>query len=195
MAGDALDDEDGKTGGAGGRRKKKMSGKKLVLFIILPVVLLLGAAAGLWFSGLLGGSKEAHADEHGEGGHGEAKKEEAKHGEAKHGEGGKHAEGPGGVFFNVPDLLVNLSGAAKRSTFLKISLSLELGRAEDQPALEKLMPRVIDNFQVYLRELRLEDLKGSAGMYRLHEELLMRVNNAVQPVQVKDVLFREMLVQ
>jgi len=57
------------------------------------------------------------------------------------------------------------------------------------------MPRILDNFQVYLRELRLDDLKGSAGMYRLREELLLRVNAAVQPVQVKDVLFREMLVQ
>jgi flagellar FliL protein len=190
MARDALDDEDGKADEGGARRKKKLSGKKLVLFIILPIVLLIAAAAGLWLSGLLGGDKEAHAEGH------ETKKEE-KHAEApKHGESGKHGgEGAGGVFFNVPDLLVNLSSAAKRSTFLKISLSLELGRAEDQAALEKLMPRVIDNFQVYLRELRLEDLKGSAGMYRLHEELLMRVNNAVQPVQVKDVLFREMLVQ
>jgi flagellar FliL protein len=57
------------------------------------------------------------------------------------------------------------------------------------------MPRIIDNFQVYLRELRLDDLRGSAGIYRLREELLMRVNTAAQPVHVKDVLFREMLVQ
>ena len=57
------------------------------------------------------------------------------------------------------------------------------------------MPRVVDNFQVYLRELRLEDLGGSAGLFRLKEELLFRVNRAVDPVQVTDILFREMLVQ
>jgi len=57
------------------------------------------------------------------------------------------------------------------------------------------MPRIIDNFQVYLRELRLEDLRGSAGMYRLREELLTRVVAAAQPVRVKDVLFKEMLIQ
>ena len=57
------------------------------------------------------------------------------------------------------------------------------------------MPRIVDNFQVYLRELRLEDLRGSAGLYRLREELLSRVNIAAQPAQVNDVLFKEMLVQ
>jgi flagellar FliL protein len=57
------------------------------------------------------------------------------------------------------------------------------------------MPRIMDNFQVYLRELRIEDLKGSAGMYRLREELLVRVNAAAAPAKVRDVLFKEMLVQ
>ncbi|MFX9073467.1 flagellar basal body-associated FliL family protein, partial [Acinetobacter baumannii] len=60
---------------------------------------------------------------------------------------------------------------------------------------QQTLPRIIDNFQVYLRELRLDDLKGSAGMYRLREELLLRVNMAAQPVKIKDVLFKEMLVQ
>ena len=56
-------------------------------------------------------------------------------------------------------------------------------------------PRIIDNFQVYLRELRVEDLRGSAGIYRLREELLARVNTAVHPTKVRDVLFRDVLVQ
>ena len=46
-----------------------------------------------------------------------------------------------------------------------------------------------------LREMRVEDLSGSAGIYRLREELLDRVNVAARPVVVNDVLFREMLVQ
>jgi flagellar protein FliL len=58
-----------------------------------------------------------------------------------------------------------------------------------------VLPRIIDNFQVYLRELRVEDLKGSGGMYRLREELLLRVNAAVAPAKINDVLFKEMLVQ
>ena len=57
------------------------------------------------------------------------------------------------------------------------------------------MPRIVDNFQVYLRELRIEDLQGAAGMYRLREELLSRVGKAAQPAEIVDILFKEMLIQ
>jgi len=102
---------------------------------------------------------------------------------------------PPAVFFDLPDLLVNLNTTGRKASFLKLSISLELNRADDLPKLQAVMPRIIDNFQVYLRELRVEDLRGSGGIYRLREELLARVNSAVAPVAVRDVLFKEMLVQ
>lgn len=99
------------------------------------------------------------------------------------------------VFYDLPDMLINLSSAADDASFLKLVVSLELDDETVLPELEKLMPRVMDNFQVYLRELRREDLRGSAGVYRLKEELLYRINSSIKPIQVKDVLFKEMLVQ
>ncbi|MGO8914350.1 MAG: flagellar basal body-associated FliL family protein [Stellaceae bacterium] len=98
-------------------------------------------------------------------------------------------------FYDLPDLLVNLNTNGRKASFLKLSVSLELEHAEDLPRLQAVMPRVVDNFQVYLRELRVEDLRGSGGIYRLREELLARVNSAAAPVKVVDVLFKEMLVQ
>ena len=100
------------------------------------------------------------------------------------------------VFFDLPDFLVNLnSNGAKKASFLKLSVSLELEKQEDTARLQAVMPRIVDNFQIYLRELRVDDLRGSGGIYRLREELLGRVNAAVAPVKVNDVLFKEMLVQ
>ena len=95
----------------------------------------------------------------------------------------------------MQEILVNLNTGGRKSSFLKIRISLELERASDVPLIESVMPRVIDNFQVYLRELRIDDLKGSAGMYRLREELMRRVSAATAPAGIKDVLFKEMLVQ
>ena len=92
-------------------------------------------------------------------------------------------------------MLVNLNTGNKRPAFLKIKISIQLSKPEDVGAVEHVLPRIIDNFQVYLRELRLEDLRGSAGMYRLRQELLLRITAAAYPVKVKDVLFKEMLVQ
>ena len=97
--------------------------------------------------------------------------------------------------FEIPDLIVNLNTSGRKSAFLKIKISLEITDPADIDTINQLLPRIVDNFKVYLRELRIEDLQGSAGMYRLHEELLRRVNIAVRPAKVKDVLFKEMLVQ
>lgn len=99
------------------------------------------------------------------------------------------------VFYALPDLLVSLNTGERRSTFLKVKVSLQLADAEDQPRIERLLPRVIDYCQVYLRELRLDELRGSAGTARLREELLRRISAAVAPVQVTDVLFGEIFVQ
>ena len=62
-------------------------------------------------------------------------------------------------------------------------------------AIKPSMPRVTDIFQTYLRELRPTDLNGSAGLFRLKEELTRRVNYAVAPNQVSAVLFKEIVVQ
>ena len=60
------------------------------------------------------------------------------------------------------------------------------------------LPRLYENHYSTissLRELRLDDLKGSAGVLRLKEELLRRVNVAAAPYKVRDVLLKEMIVQ
>jgi flagellar FliL protein len=100
------------------------------------------------------------------------------------------------TFVDVPEILVNLATTGDKPAYLKLSVSLELkGGDEAAKALEPVMPRVVDQFQTYLRELRVEDLSGSAAMFRLKEELLRRVNMAIEPVEVRDVLFKEMIVQ
>ena len=99
------------------------------------------------------------------------------------------------VFYDLPEMLVNLNAGGRKVSYLKIVVSLELNDGPDLDRVNEVLPRIIDNFQVYLRELRVEDLTGSAGLQRLREELLLRVNAAAHPAVVKNVLFKEMLVQ
>lgn len=101
------------------------------------------------------------------------------------------------VFFDMPDVLVNLSstGNGERTQYLKIKIVLELPNEAMKTQIEPFMPRVMDTFQTYLRELRTTDLDGSAGLYRLKEELTRRVNAAIAPDHVNAVLFKEIIVQ
>jgi flagellar FliL protein len=100
------------------------------------------------------------------------------------------------VFLDVPEVLVNLSTVAgERKQYLKVKVVLELPDATQQPQIQTTMPRVMDAFQTYLRELRPSDLEGSAGLYRLKEELTRRVNAAIAPSRINAVLFKEIVVQ
>jgi flagellar protein FliL len=100
------------------------------------------------------------------------------------------------AFYDLPELMVNLQSPGNgRSSYLKARIVLEM---DDQKLVEQvkpLMPRVMDAFQTYLREMRPNDLEGSAGLYRLRDELTRRVNLAVAPTKINAVLFKEIVVQ
>jgi flagellar FliL protein len=177
--------------------KKKLSGKKLILFIVLPAVLVLGgggAAAFLLLSP--GGEQHGEADA---GGHGKAKGGhggEAAVGEATPGPNGTMiTHGEDVVFVALPEMIVNIVGPEGRPAYLKLRLTLEAPDDETVAAITEHVPRVSDQFNGFLRELRTEDVAGSAGAYRLRLELLRRVNLVIAPRQINAVLIEEMLVQ
>ncbi|MDA0239035.1 MAG: flagellar basal body-associated FliL family protein [Proteobacteria bacterium] len=180
MADEELEESDRGDGEDEGEDEESSgSKKKLILIIGLVILLIVGAAGAAFFTGLLDPLIKPSEET-------ETKKDEG---------GPTTITSAEATFFDLPELLVNLNAGTRKSTFLKIRVSLELEKPGDVETVRQLMPRVIDNFQVYLRELRIDDLKGSAGMYRLREELLTRVNAAAFPARVNSVLFKEMLVQ
>lgn len=176
------------------------SGKKKIplLFIVIPAALVvLGGGGATAF--MLMKPKSAEAA----GGHAPPAKEAKKgggHGGGKEGEApagaGKVAAGPDGVtFYTLPDMIVNIQSVDGRPTYLKLRLTLEMKDASVASHLQAEAPRMQDMFQGFLRELRPEDLAGSAGSYQLRAEILRRVNLIAAPGKVDAVLIEEMLVQ
>ncbi len=162
------------------------SKKKLILLILAPMLVIIGGGAGLFFSGALDkmlGKEEAPVEEHAA----------AAPAPAVDAHGKPVALGPS--FLAIPDMIVNLSSPDGQPRYLRLKVQLELANEADMTAVQAVLPRVVDQFQTYLRELRVKDLRGSAGIYRLQMELLSRVNAAAYPTVVKDVLFQEILIQ
>ena len=95
----------------------------------------------------------------------------------------------------MPELVANLNAPGRRASYIKVRSKLELARADDAGAVQAAMPRLLDLFTTYMRELRPEELRGSAGTQRLREELMARANIALGAPKVTDVLFQEILVQ
>lgn len=164
------DDEESEPTGRGGTKKK------LILFIFLSILLVLGALAGAYFSGLADPLLHRMKSEK------KPAEEISKDGQVA-------------VFYDLPEILVNLNSEGHKEHFMKIQISLELKSSLDVPPIKSIMPRIIDSFVVYLRELRVEDLNGSSDLEKIREELLARVNDKVDPVIVNDVLIKDILVQ
>ena len=164
----AAADEEGGEGAEGGGGKKK-----LILFGAIGLVVLAAAGGGAYYFLFMGAEPETPAGEPGQ---------------------PPVVEQKPVVFYDLPEMTVNLSTDG-RATYLKVRIALEVSDDEMVAKIEPFLPRILDAFQIYLRELRPADLEGSAGLFRLKEELLRRINLSVYPARVDGVLFKEILVQ
>jgi flagellar FliL protein len=163
------DNEEAEGGAAEAAEVPKPKGKLKLIIAAAAVLLMIAGAATTWFFFFRHHGDETHAE-------------------------AAPAKPP--VFLDVPDMLVNLTGApGERVQYLKVRVVIEVKEEKQIEAIKPAMPRVVDLFQVYLRELRPSDLNGSAGLFRLKEELTRRVNTVVSPSQVNAVLFKEIVVQ
>jgi len=144
-------------------------GKLKIIIAAVGLFVIIGGGSVTWFMFSRGHSEEVHAEA---------------------------AAPKPAIFIDVPEMLVNLVGApGERVQYLKAKIVLEVKEEKLVEAIKPSMPRGTDIFQTYLRELRPADLTGSAGLFRLKEELTRRVNTAIAPSQVNAVLFKEIVVQ
>jgi flagellar FliL protein len=151
---------------------KPSGGRRKLILLAAPVVLV-SIGAGLWFTGILPsllGMK-----------HAETTSEQAK------------SSTP--LYVDLPELIANLNGNPQRPNYVKLTVRLEVTKQEDVERVKAAMPRLQDLFLIYIREMRPQELRGSAGTYRLREELIGRANLAAAPARITDVLFTQMLVQ
>ncbi len=103
-------------------------------------------------------------------------------------------EDAGPFFYELPEMVVNLQSTKRATRVLKIRLNLELDSEHDMEIVDKIKPRMLNEFQIYLRHLYADDINGR-GIVTLKKELLARANYAAKPIKFKDVLFRGILVQ
>ena len=157
-----------------GPETPKPSGGKRKLIVMAAPILLLGVGAGLWFTGtlprLLGMDHAAQA-------------------------AAEAAKPLTAIYIDLPEMIANLNSNPQRSSYVKISARVEVLNTGDAEKVKAVLPKLQDLFLTYIREMRPEELRGSAWTYRLREELIARANLAATPARVTDVLFTQMLIQ
>ncbi len=155
----------------------KRGGRKKLILLAVPV-LLAGLGAGLWFGGVLPRMLGMAQEE-------------------QHAEAAQTAPpaAPQPAFVDLPEIVSNLNAPGRRASYVRLKAKLEIANQQDLGAVNSAMPRLVDLFATYLREVRPDELRGSAGSHRLREELIARASIAAAPARVTDVLFVEILVQ
>lgn len=173
--------EEKEAGSATAKPKSKM---KLIVIGGAAAVTLLGGGGGayLFLSG--GTSAEAKATREAK-----ALKEQVP---GMHGEG---AERDDNKFVDVPAMVVNLRSPDGAVRFLKLHFMLVPGPNGDPDKLKDKLPLILDAYQPFLRELRPEDLAGSAAIFRVKEEMLIRANDTLGAGSVSDILIEDLVQQ
>jgi flagellar FliL protein len=144
-------------------------GMKKLLIIIAAAVLVLGAGGGFGAYMFLGGEAPA---------------------EGEPAEVVEDTAPP--VFYDMPEIVIRLDGG--QGQYLKLATVLDLAPEHTPEEIKAIEPRLLDMMQTYLIELKPDDIKGTAGMYRVRQELLRRVNDVV-PGSAKDILFKTIILQ
>ena len=95
---------------------------------------------------------------------------------------------PDVAFVPVDPMVISLgSGGASH---LRFQAQLEVGSAYEAE-VGKLMPRVVDVLNSYLRALEPEDLEAGSALIRLRAQMLRRVQIVTGGDRVKDLLIME----
>ncbi len=181
--------------GVEGEAPKKKKGLPVMLIAAGLVVLLLGGGGGGAFyflkvkPGAHAAAPKAKAKVKGK----DEKKTAGKDG-TPNPNGCTISQGPEGVTFcKLPDLLTNMATTDGRPHNLSLKITLELPDEATGDVINEQMPRLTDLMQTFLRELRPEDIDGSAGFFRLRQEIQSRVNKVIAPAKVNAVLIPEVL--
>lgn len=162
---DASDEEE-----ADGKSAPAPKSKKKIIIIAGAVGLLAVVGAALYFTGILGGNK------------------------------GKSAAiatvemPPPSIHYEFPEILVDLTTKGRRTRFIKIKVVAEIS-AVDKDAIDQSELAIIDGFQTHLRGQTSKDLSGKEGTEKLREVFVTIVNRAIAPAAVRNILFRQIILQ
>lgn len=98
-------------------------------------------------------------------------------------------------YIEAPTLTVNLRSGDGQARFLKLRFILVAADTGKVDSIKERLPVVLDALQPFLRELRPEDLAGSAAVFRIKEEMLSRTTQALGTGAVRDVLIQDLVQQ
>lgn len=184
MSAEIVEDKSGQPVAATSKRDRKL----ILVGAGVAALAVLGAGGGAYM--FLSSGAEARGSA--SAGHDGGPKELADDKPGAHGEGAVRDDDN---FIDVPAIVVNLRSPDGAARYLKLHFMLVPGPNGEAARLKDKLPLILDAYQPFLRELRPEDLAGSAAVFRVKEEMLIRANSVAGEGAVKDILIEDLVQQ
>lgn len=99
-----------------------------------------------------------------------------------------------GPMVKMSTLIINLKEESGHH-YIKTSIVLEIGQKDWVEEVQSRVPLLTDLAILTLGDKRLEELKSSGAKENLKKELLMKVNQSLDSLKVKQIYFDEFLYQ
>jgi len=99
------------------------------------------------------------------------------------------------TYLPIPELTINLKKTSSRSRTLTASFVLALENENVRKNVNHFIPMIQDQFHTFLREMDVSDLEGMAGIERVSQEMLIRINRVVAPFSVTDLLVQKFYIR
>jgi flagellar basal body-associated protein FliL len=99
-----------------------------------------------------------------------------------------------GPMVKMSPLIINLKEESGHH-YIKASIVLEIGQKDWIEEVQSRVPLLTDLAILTLSDKRLEELKSSGAKENLKKELLMKVNQSLDSLKVKQIYFDEFLYQ
>ncbi|MBB5685260.1 flagellar basal body-associated FliL family protein [Sphingobium boeckii] len=99
------------------------------------------------------------------------------------------------AYVEVPPMTVNLRVPGGQARFLKLRFIIVAANAAQSETIRTKIPMLLDALQPFLRELRPEDLNGSAAVFRVKEEMMVRAHATFGSGMVRDILIQDLVQQ
>jgi flagellar basal body-associated protein FliL len=99
------------------------------------------------------------------------------------------------AFLSLKPFIVNLNSNDTTPHFISLSIDLQLKDKNHIPIINSKMFIIRDVIEAYLRKFSYKDLQGDAGIDRLRQGIISKIDEIIDPYHVKDLLFQNLLVQ
>ena len=109
---------------------------------------------------------------------------------------GAEAEAPTpSIYVGLPKIRTNIASARCRGLYIDLEVTAAVGSEEEAAVLRAAADHIKDGMTEYARTVTKEDLEGREGSERLRTNVQAVIDNAIQPARVREVLFKEFVLQ